>query len=256
MTQQVGDIDKIVAATGFDPRRDLQEVLIAASATGATASQNHGLIIARGVFDQQRLLGMAKVAGLLQTGYKGVTLLTPQQTNQGFEAAAFLAGYFIAGSRADVEGAIDRSSARTGTNSLSSRALLASTKYDAWVVTSVPSDLAAAAGGSQSIPLHGVSSVAGGVLFGSLVDIGVEAEARTSQDANSLADVLRLVAALGQSNQAAAQAGNFLNSLTISTEGNIVRASLKVPQADLEKLMNNNGPSRRPARARRVAAVR
>ena len=254
LTQQVGELDKIVAATGFDPRRDLQEVLIAASTTGATSASNHGLIIARGVFDQQRLLGMAKVAGLLQTGYKGVTLLTSQQTNSDFQAAAFLAGYFVAGSRADVEGAIDRSLARTGSNNLATRALLASTKYDAWLVTSMPSDLANAAGGAQGISLRGISSVAGGVQFGSLVDIGIEAEARSTQDAASLADVLRFAAAIGQSNQAAAQIGNLLNSLTISTDGNIVRASLKVPQAEIEKLLNNNSPATRPARARRVAS--
>jgi hypothetical protein len=254
LTQQVGDLDKIVSATGFDPRRDLQEILVAASTTGATSASNHGLIIARGVFDQQRLLGMAKVAGLLQTGYKGVTLLTPQQGNSDFQAAAFLAGYFVAGSRADVEGAIDRSLARTASNGLATRALLASTKYDAWLVTSMPSDLANATGGAQGIPLRGINSVAGGVQFGSLVDIGIEAEARSTQDATSLADVLRLAAAFGQSNQAAAQIGNILNTLTISTDGNIVRASLKVPQADLEKMLNNNGPVARPARVRRVAS--
>jgi len=249
--QHGANLDQIASATGFDVRRDLQEVLIASS---SPAASHQGLIIARGAFDQQRLLGMAKTAGLLSTSYKGVTLLTPQQNTSStdFEAAAFVAGYLVAGSRADVEGAIDRSSAKnSSSNGLTSRALLASTRYDAWVVTSTAADLAQGlpGAGAQGIPLRGISSFAAGVQFGNQVDIGMEAETRSTQDATSLADVLRFAAALGQSNQAAAQLGNLLSTLTITTEGNFVRAALKMSQADLEKMLNGQS-----ARARRIAS--
>ncbi len=249
LTKRTKDWDKVVSAAGFDPRRDLREVLVATSGQGA---QHQPLMIARGVFDQQRLLNMATTAGFASQVYKGVTIVSPPQ-NSGADAVAFLAGYLVAGSRSEVEAAVDRSNARTASSALGSRALLASTKYDAWVVSSMAGDLAQAIpGGAQGLPLRGISSVLGGVQFGSLMDIGVEAEAQSAQDATSLADVIRLGVAIAQTNQSAAQIGNILNSLTVTAEGNTVRAGLKVSQADFEKLFNQLPPAR--ASVRRVAS--
>ena len=250
LTKRTKDWDKVASAAGFDPRRDLREILVATSGQGA---QQQPLMIARGVFDQQRLLNMATTSGFASRVYKGITIVSPPQ-NSGADAVAFLAGYLVAGSRAEVEAAVDRSNARTASSALGSRALLASTKYDAWVVTSMAGDLAQAipGGGAQGIPLRGINSVLGGVQFGSQMEIGVEAEAQSAQDATSLADVIRLGAAIAQTNQSAAQIGSILASLTVSAEGNTVRAGLKVSQADFEKLFNQLPPAR--TNGRRVAS--
>jgi hypothetical protein len=245
VTQRAGNLDKIASATGFDPRRDLQEVLVAASGTGATSQ---GLIVARGTFDQQRLINMAATAGFTSSTYKGTTLFTMDNNATG-DVAAFLLGYFVGGTREEVRAAIDRTSSRANSGLLGGRALLASTKYDAWLVTSAPADLPQGLTGGSQIPLHGLNSVLGGAQFGNQVDIGVEAEARSVQDATSIADVLRFAAALGQSNKSAAQLGNFLNSLTVTTSGTVVKAALKVSQADLERLLNQG-----TGRARHVAS--
>jgi hypothetical protein len=107
-------------------------------------------------------------------------------------------------------------------------------------------------GGAQGIPLRGINSVLGGVSFGSQMDIGVEAEARSAQDATSLADVIRLGAAIAQTNQSAAQLASILSSLTVTAEGNTVRAGIKVSQADFEKLFNQLPAAR--INGRRIAS--
>lgn len=249
VVKEMANFDKIASATGFDPRRDLQEVLI----SSGNMNQRSGVVIARGAFDQQRLTSMARTAGAISSTYKGTNLF--QSDANSHDVAAFVAGYLVAGSKAEVEAVIDRTASRTATSPLTARAQVASARYDAWVVTAAPADLAQAipgGGHSSSLPLQGVSTLSGGARFGNDLDLGIEAETRSAQDANALVDVVRLFSALMQPNANGGNGlGNFFNSLNLTTEGSIVRATARVTAAELDQLMKG-GPAQN-SRPRRVA---
>jgi hypothetical protein len=59
-------LDNFVAATGFDPRQDLREIV------AASAGESHWLIAGRGSFTATRIAGLAEMAGATVTRYKGV----------------------------------------------------------------------------------------------------------------------------------------------------------------------------------------
>src|SRR5713226_10217729 len=63
---------KLTATTGFDPRRDLSEVLMAT--LGQPGQQ--GLVLARGTFNSEQVLNAATAAGHTVEAYNGVSILT------------------------------------------------------------------------------------------------------------------------------------------------------------------------------------
>ncbi|MDP2999512.1 MAG: hypothetical protein Q8N47_18630, partial [Bryobacterales bacterium] len=97
---------KMMEATGFDPRRDLREILVA-SKGGQPSRHIQGIVMATGSFDPARILAAAKVAGVTATDYAGVEILSSKESpNGGF---AFLdRSLAIAGETEQVKAAIDR----------------------------------------------------------------------------------------------------------------------------------------------------
>src|SRR5689334_17576659 len=66
-------LQELIAATGFDPTRDVHEILVATS--GGT-TQHTGLFLARGSFDPSRIAAFAASKGEVASEvYKGVTIL-------------------------------------------------------------------------------------------------------------------------------------------------------------------------------------
>src|SRR5258708_38089599 len=91
------DFQKFIAASGFDPRRDLSEVLIASSASQNDPSS--WLILAKGTFDAARIQGMAQTAGVVITPHKGISIITlsaSQGTGQPQKATSTGAIAFLA----------------------------------------------------------------------------------------------------------------------------------------------------------------
>ena len=95
------DMQQLIALTGFDPTRDVREVLVASSGAAET-----GLALARGNFDAAKIAALASVKGAVSEAYGGVTILEdPKQTH----GVVFLdSSTAIAGDVASVKGAIDR----------------------------------------------------------------------------------------------------------------------------------------------------
>src|SRR5579871_6891826 len=127
-------LQQMGALTGFDPSRDLHELLIASNAVPGGKS---GLILARGAFDPTRIQTAAQSGGGTATTYKGVTvILDPKQIN----AVAFLDPTLaVAGDVASVRGAIDR---QTAPAPLSAALLVQVNQWsgseDAWAIANVP----------------------------------------------------------------------------------------------------------------------
>ena len=73
--------------------------------------------------------------------------------------------------------------------------------------------------------------------FGTVIEISGELTSRSSADASSLADVLKFLLSMAQTNATAGQAAQFaalLNNLTVSAESNAVKLSGAIPEIDLE----------------------
>src|ERR1700681_827461 len=55
------DFQKFVAVTGFDPRRDVRELLVASNS--AQYDPSHWLVLAKGTFNPERIEGVAQANG-------------------------------------------------------------------------------------------------------------------------------------------------------------------------------------------------
>ena len=135
-----GGFQKFVTATGFDPRRDLREIVFA----GATVpgQKGNGLVAARGSFNATQIFAAAKAQGATTTIYKGVELLQHKNDRGGF---AILDGSIaLAGDDAGLKRAIDQRGASVTLDAKLLRKINElSANFDAWLVRALPSVLLA-----------------------------------------------------------------------------------------------------------------
>lgn len=233
------ELQEIAAQTGFDPTRDLHELLLASNGT-----QPHGtvLILARGIFDPSKIAAAAENAGGTTETYKGVTIVEDRKNKHGF---TFLNSTLaVAGDIPNVKAAIDRQAAPA----VLPAALLVqinqwSTTEDAWAISEVPLPAVQAPANNPNLPsippntFQSIQQSTAGVKFGSQVLITSQLQADTAQNATSLAAVLQFLVNLAQMKaQQDPQAAAALQSATITTKGNLVNVSLSVPEAQAEAL--------------------
>jgi hypothetical protein len=235
---------RFVVATGFDPRRDLREIVI-----GSTGNRPEGgLVVARGFFNSARLADFAKIEGATVTSFQGVDIVSgPKADHKG--AFAFLDSTTAVGGDLDsVKAAISRRGTTAGLSAaLQAKIRDLSSANDVWFASTLSgADLAArvpdsrAAGIAKGDILQAVEQSSGGVKFGTLVEIKGEALMRSDKDATALADVARFLGSMVQLNRDKQGAGNvatLLEQMDIRTEANVVKFSLAVPQDQIEKLM-------------------
>ena len=256
---QNADFQAFVSKTGFDPRTDISEVLIAATlaappatppaadsqdATGVHQALSSGLFLAKGTFNIQKILATATTDDKVQVStYSGVQLLTID----GHVALGLIdAATAAVGDVASVKAALDR---RNGSGSAIDPVIMArinqlSTTEDAWSVSS--KGLMALAGGmgsgaAGSAILQSIQQTSGGIKFGTNIVVTGQAIAATAQDAASLSDVLKMLSQMvtmhsGPSG-APSELTSVLKSLTISTDGSTVNLSLTLPEDQLEALI-------------------
>ena len=238
---------KLAATIGFDPRRDLREVLM--GTVGQPGQQ--GLVLARGTFDAARIFASARLGGHTVETYNGVDILTGKEDSLT-HAVTFLDGSIaVAGDLASVRGAIDRHAAPNGTldPALAAKIDQLSGSLDAWSVSMVP--LAALA--NQKVPdtkLNGmlntdvvksILQTSGGVKLGAIIQISGEAVANSDKNATALADVVRFLGTMVQSNAPAASAAAItalVQSLDVKADGNTVKVALAIPEQQIEGLVN------------------
>jgi len=245
------EFQTLAGLTGFDPRTDLRELLMASPAGGT----HTGLIVARGVFNAAKIFAAARADGQVTTLYNGVEMLNGKG---GHGAVAFLDGAIaIAGDPDSVRAAIDRRNAPTSLDSaLTAKMTALSASQDAWTVSIVP-----VAGLSPTTPnqnlngllqgdlLKSIQQGSAGIKFGTVVQFTGEAVASTDKDATALADVVRFGASMLQMNapqSAGATVAALMQSLAVKTDGATVTIGVGIPETLLESLVQ--------ARATRVVA--
>ena len=251
---QDAHIQAFIAKTGFDPRTDLSEVLMAATlttpATPEAAGQaihpgfSTGLILAKGTFNIAKILATAATDQKVQVStYAGVQLVTVDgQAAVGLIDASTAA----LGDLAAVKAALDR---RSGSGSAIDPVIMArinqlSTSEDAWSVSShgmfgaLPG---LGSGASGSAVLQSIQQTSGGVKLGSSVVLTGQAIADNAQDAASLSDVAKMLSQMVSMHSGSGgpptELTNMLKSLSITTDGNAVNFSLTLPEDQLEALV-------------------
>jgi hypothetical protein len=239
---------QFVAATGFDPTRDLTQVV---AATGATsANQNNVLILGRGSFLTPQITAAATANGATVTQYGGLSILAAPDSQTSF---VFLNNTTAAiGSLAMVEAAIDRFNAgATYSGNLVAPVQTVSAANSAWFATQTPlSDFlngklpGGATGLSQSNLLQNVIAANGGVNFaqGGVV-LTANAVTTSAQNAQALADVLKFLASMIQTNANGAPVTGLAGAATFTVNGSTTQISLSISEQQAEQLFMQSGDS-------------
>jgi len=248
------DLKKLEAMTGFDPTRDVRELLVASNNPGSE-NDHTGLFLARGTFNPGLIAAAAAAHGGATESYNGITILEdPKKTHGVAFPDASLA---VAGDIANVKAALDRlRSPSSLPGSVVAQVNQWSGSQDAWGISTVPpsslhppSTAPKVPGLSGSTPaFQNIQSAAGGVKFGALVVVTGQVQAASAQDAQQMADALKLLANLAQmqaSNEPAVAA--VAQSLTVSTSGATLNASVSVSEDQIQQAVKPKPAARRPA---------
>jgi hypothetical protein len=267
LAPQDQQVQQFSSLLGFDPRRDVTELLMGSPGPVAGASAHAGgLVLARGNFAISTIMAMAQQKGAATEVYKGVTILEDPKQMQGL---AFLdanggstATLLAAGSVAQVKGAIHRLTAPSSLDAkLITQVQDLSAKQDAWVVSTAPlAGLTPPAGAPQiqgmpsTAALQNIQQFWGGVKFGSNVAITGVAVADTAQNASALAGIMQFAANMMQAQSAQnPQAAGLLRSLSIAAQNNTVNVTMSLPMDQVQQMMRpgTNAARRtpRPAQA-------
>jgi hypothetical protein len=246
-------LEEFTSETGFDPRHDVTEIVIASN-WKSSSPDNRWIVAAHGAFNLSKITSSVQAKGGVITLYQGINVVTlPAASNpQVATGIAFLdSSTALVGDLASVKAAIDRkqSNAPADANVLA-KAQQVSSKNDFWFVTLVPlSNFAGSisnpnlSGAMQGNLLAAINQASGGIRFGDTVTISAEAVTRSEKDAQALVDVLKFFASLvqlnRQQNATAGQIATLLDTLQTSTSGNITNFSLAIPEQQLEQLLNS-----------------
>ncbi len=252
-------LQKFITATGFDPLTDLNQILAATNADGRPA-RGATLILGRGSFNVAQLTSAATLMGATETQYRGVNILTAKRSPN---SVAFLDGTTaVMGNMALVQAVIDRNlSGATFSGPLAQQAQSVSATNQAWFATTVPiSDFLNGnltspnlSNLTQSNLLQSILQTTGGVNFGaSGVSITADATTSSTQNAQALADVLKFLVSMIQTNSASTNLSSIADAATFSANGAVMHVTLSLPEQQVEQLL----ATPRAPRVRKVAASR
>jgi hypothetical protein len=243
---------KFIAQTGFDPRRDVTEILMASNWEQSTP-QSRWLVAAKGSFNLAQITAGAKTYGGTVTDFQGVGILTySEEAKPEVESgiAFFDSSSAVMGDLASVKAAIQRKQSNAApTGDLLGKVRYLSAKNDFWFVTTVPiSEFAGAmpnpnlSGAMKGDLLAAIHQASGGIRFGETVTISGEAITRSDKDAQALVDVFRFLAGLiqlnSENNKVAGQVSTLLDTMDLKTSGSVMTMSLAIPEQQLEQLLN------------------
>jgi hypothetical protein len=266
MQSEDANFAKFTAETGFDPRRDLSEIVVG---TAGTSDAPTVLIAGRGVFDPARIIATARASGATVTSYKGLDLLTHEDNNT-MGAIGFLDGRTaLMGTLAAVQAAIDRGSGVSGLPStVTDKVRQLAASNDAWFYSTGPiTDFftgkiadANLSGAMQGNLLQAVKQASGGIKFGSSdIRLSGEAVTRSPEDAKALSDVVRFIAGLVQlnrdSNEQAQKIATLVDTMQLTVSANAMQLSLVIPEDVAEKMFMPQAAPHPRGRTRKSAAL-
>jgi len=249
-----GELQDLVNQTGFDPGKDVSEILMAFNGKPKDGS---GLVLARGNFDPDKIRAAAIAKGATVESYLGTDLIVSGGTGlrvHGGVVAFLSRSLAVAGDRESVKYAIAHANMTQppGLNpALTAKINAISASADAWFVSFVPgstvlpdmlhSGSASASGGNaQAAAIQSIVQSSGSVRFGDQIALSFQAETRSDKDATSLADVVRFVSSLVQmrrdSDPHLSTLASAFDNMQLSTSGNTMNLAISIPEKDFEEL--------------------
>lgn len=254
MNDKNGDFGRIAALTGFDPRRDLKEVIFATTDVNSRVRQSPALIVVRGVFDTARIGSALKTNGIIPSETIGGIDFFTKTDGKDDSALAFLDGSIaVAGNRDAVRQALRRriSAGAPLTASTYDKVQLMSRENDIWMVTSVPvselsnvipGDRAPQAGMMGGEAFKGIEQMAMGVRFGAeTMDLTAETVSRSQKDASGIADIVRFLSTMVQMNRDKPDVkalATALDAMSLTTSDRTTRLTISLPVAEMQKMID------------------
>ncbi len=252
-------LKSLMEQTGFDPRRDLQFLLLTAASPQTSKAKGRFAVLARGNFDQSRITQAAQKSGSVIQPFQGVDLVVG---NRGAEQHAFAfldVDLAVAGDLLSVKQVIqNRSNPATLDPALLDKISKVEAN-DAWFASIISYDPVTTASDpelKQSINhaqiLRSITQSSGSIDFGSTANIVFNAETRSAQDATSLADAVRFVASMLQTQRGKEKRADLLaptlDSMKLEVVGSSVHMAAQIPESVLEQLATMQD---KPARSTR-----
>ncbi len=249
MNKDDSNLEQLVAATGFDPRRDLQHLVFANAGSNGEEKLIEFAVLARGIFDADQIKAAAKAKGAVIRKYHGLDVLVNKQGDERATGLVFpLADIAVFGDLKTVHAILDNSGAPSSLDpELQSLIKSAGTNNDAWFASLAGAD----SFGSHFLPpdqqnqgqakaIQSIRQCSGGMRFGDAIDVTFDASTRSAQDATSLADVLRFGASMvqmqrGKDPRAAILAG-ALDQMNLRATGDHLSLSFSLPEKSLEQM--------------------
>jgi len=253
------DIGKMVAATGFDPRRDLREVVMASN--DLNSKKGPGLVLMRGAFDASKIRAFINVTGAGKIeNFNGIEMFSaPNQDNMS--AAIVDPSLVVFGSSDTVKAAVQRKSAATAAISAEAFARIRalSQSNDIWMVSTMPiaemtkalPSGAPSTGGMGGMMngdvFKGIQQAALGVRFmAEAIELTAETVSQNEKDATAMADVIRFVSTMVQMNRDKPEMKGFataLDRMKLTTDARTTRLQIALPMNDMEKMFNSKKPA-------------
>ena len=260
MTVDDAGFQKFIADTGFDPRRDLSQIL---SATSGDSTSTKTVVVGRGIFNPGKIANASQAEGAKLLNYKGVDLVVHGGTDM-MGAIAFLDATTAALGYLDaVKAVIDRRALTTPAlpATVVTRITALAAANDGWFLSTVSPatfftgkiDNPKVGGMLEAGLMQSVVAGSGGLKFTATgATIGAQAVARSDKDATALADVMRFLVNIAQSSQGtspeAAKFALMLDTMQVTTQGATMNLLLNIPEATLEQLfMGSHGKKERIA---------
>lgn len=247
LKSEEANMNKFIDATGFDPRRDLTELIVASS---DASGKGKSVVLARGRFDTNRINSFASTGGAKLTTYNGVQVMSGGAEGGKSGWLAVLDNVTaVAGDQDAVRSAIDRYKGAPGVLDAATVARIndLSSRYDAWMISNGVARIAddiqnPQVGGMMNNNLfQSMQSVMGGVRFGTNVELTAEATMRSEKDATAMVDVIRFLAGMLQMNtqndKRAAELATLLDKMQLSSSGTQFKLSLTIPEDALEGIV-------------------
>lgn len=231
------ELQQIFQGTGFDPTRDLKEILIASTGQGQNAPT---LIMARGTFDIDKLSAFAASSGRPAVLYEGVPVLTHPSKSSG--AMALLDSTTVIGGDLDqVQAAIRRRAHGASLDTeFAAKAAKLSEQYDMWGFSTVSlAGMVPTAAPNPQLQqaaemLKAIRQVSGGMRFSPDMELALDLATRTQKDAENIRDTLSFVSAFVTANQKN-PSGLKPDALKVIVNARTVHIAVHVSEEDLKK---------------------
>ena len=231
---RAGDWQKIVALAGFDPIRDIEEVLMASTGSGVQGQPPPMLLIARGNFNLERFAAHARP-------YHGVPVLEGGAGSTGV-VAMFDGSTAIMGELPQVHAAIDRRGAGAPLDAALAAAVASLRgKYDIWGFGEKPASLIPAGVKPDGLDfgLDSIDRFQFGISLSHGLELGAELHAASSRDVEKLTASVRFIEMLLKSQKPIANSPR----IDVSVNNGTIKLALAIPEEEFNKMVETQRAS-------------